>query len=142
MIQRAGHGGQCCGVTHVYNIPSSPDAMIAERKKKDSFQQSAHLASYPYLYLVTNEGFPKQTAAERMAEIVKRIECGTEDDDDDDELEHGRPQGVIEVILTDEQLGENRDWHEVLTALGFELVTETENSNSGNILNIYHKTGD
>jgi len=48
-----------------------------------------------------------------------------------------RPSGLVEATLVSYQWC---NWHDTLTELGFKVVTEVYNSNSRNIIRVYHLT--
>lgn len=122
-LRRSGHGGHCCGMTHIWNFPASPETMLDKREEESPKSLDTYLTNNPEMANVINEYFPAQTALERLDEILCRI--------DED-----RPQGIVEAVLIASQVNY---WNSVLTERGFKCVNDNMNSNSGNRLYVYHR---
>ena len=134
-IQESAHGGHNCGVTHIFNFIHStgedgPGLMLQPRFKKSAIQHSAWIASWPHLGLVVNDEYPAQSAGDRLKMMIERIEKGVPDQ------RIGRPQGVIEITLIEDQLDY---WREFIEALGFKEVSKNKNSNSSNTIYFFHR---
>lgn len=122
-LRRSPHGGHCCGITHVWNFPASPETMLDKREEKSPQSLTDYMAAYPSMANVINEFFPAQTALERLDEILYRI--------DED-----RPQGIVEAVLIAFQV---TYWDIVLAERGFKCVNDNMNSNSDHRLYVYHR---
>lgn len=120
---RSGHGGFCCGITHVWNFPSSPAVRLLARKLRTGNELKEFSANFPTYSLVIDESFPEQTAGERLDLILHRIDTA-------------RTNGIVEAALISAQ---THWWHAALKKRGFKLVNENLNSNSGNQVYVYHR---
>jgi len=106
------HGGECCGVKHIYGMGSGPAASTY-------FANTTNLTSLQALILA-------------MANWDEEV-IGEVDEEEDDLLNNGR---VKEVILTDNQM--TNGWPEALAELGFKKVASFLNSNSDNICHVFY----
>lgn len=129
-IQESGHGGFCCGMTHIFNFPPMPTSVLNERVAKDKAERTAFIRDYPYQAQVLNDSYPQQTAAERLTQMVASIENGIPN------VRGARPLGIIDIVLTDEQCD---FWRDTIEALGFKEVGSNENSNSSNTIRVFHR---
>ena len=121
-----GHGGFCCGMTHVYNFPrQNPESLVAIRQKTDE-QWDQYRRSYVAYSRALNSNRPQETFRERLIGIVSDIATS-------------RNKGIVEVVLTQHQAPY---WEEVLDEIGFRLVTTHTNSNSRNTLYVFHLNTD
>lgn len=126
------HGGKCCGIKTIYGFNSDPyqvlspvaeqslrphDAYILQRKDVTGSDVSSNL--YPCL-----KAFPRQTGIERLDALVEWVK-------------EWRPEGVIEITLTDAW---QKKWYPLLKVRKFKQVAKFYNSNSGNIVRIFHLT--
>lgn len=140
-IRRYGHGGFCCGMTHLYHFPPNPDNIVKEREK---LSEEAYLASQKASVLAVrspNEAYPEQTAKERLIETLNRITAGTYNPTVPRSYgpSGGRPMGIVEVVLTSRDgKGYAITWKPCLEELGFTEVNTAMNSNSRNRLHIFH----
>jgi hypothetical protein len=124
------HGGNCCGVKHIYKLGTGPAFTMCARKatKMTSFGQSGGSASNDMMQSnkrgkldFFNEAAPAETYEERFERFVKFIKIK-------------RAKGIIEVVLNQNQSA----WKPILEKHGFNLVTSGKNSNTGSTITIYH----
>jgi len=124
------HGGNSCGIKHIYGLSYYPDMTIAARKprKRTSFGQKPSNGSNdmmqgnPY----GKEDFfcdkaPRETYRKRFDRFVKFIK-------------NHRSHGIIEVTLN--SIG--KAWVPILAEYGFKAVSSGKNSNTGSTITIYH----
>lgn len=121
-LLRSSHGGSCCGMTHIWNFPSSPTVVLAARTAYDEDAWTKYRAAIPGHGLVYNDAFPEQTAVKRLDEILSRITMD-------------RIHGIIEAVLIQAQLPY---WQKTLEERGFKIVNAYTNSNSYNLLSVFH----
>lgn len=121
-LLRSSHGGCCCGMTHIWNFPSSPTVVMEARTAYDADEWAKYLTATPQHSIIYNEAHPKQTAVERLDEIIERIT-------------DNRANGIIEAVLVSEQLPY---WQKTLEERGFKIVNAHLNSNSSNRLSVFH----
>jgi hypothetical protein len=130
---RGAHGGRCCGISHIHTFPRYPDDIINARPRKTAAEIKETWAVLPQTSLFANDELPEQTAEARFKRLVYLAQNG------DGVLSFGRPQGILEVVLTSKQA---ETWREVVEAEGFKEVTAARNSNSGNVIHVFHlRTG-
>ncbi len=111
-MQIVNHTGHCCGMNTIYGFPS---------------QGPSHkMAAIPLHYsgLFCGKGRPEETAAERVTAMIRAQEIQ-------------RHSGILEVVLT---AGQAEHWADFLTNdLHFKEVNRQKNSNSSNIIIVYHR---
>jgi hypothetical protein len=125
MLHLTAHGGHCCGIKHIHGFGTSPSYSEPEIKAP-----SVQTSGQPYRFdLLKNkygdklaDSIPEETKIERLDRILKYI------------TDNWR-KGIVEVVLTNGQAGV---WEESLFERGFKKVTSCRNSNSANIINVYH----
>lgn len=119
-IRRLSHGGHCCGIVHLVSFSCNPEDTLAADDMIDDT-----ITGYPNtLYKIKR---PAEKAIDRLRHHIEAID-------------QGRSSGVTEIVLTDGQLDAYK-WEPILLGeFGFVRVTRTRNSNSGNYINIYHRT--
>lgn len=116
------HGGQCCGIKHIYDLGWSPTSMLAAKRK------TRKLKSEATCYMSSKKDFhypsaPAETYLQRLDRYLAFLDTK-------------RPKGICEIILSDDQLVH---WRGILEERGFKLVNKCKNSNSGNMIHIYHR---
>lgn len=126
-VRESAHAGDCCGITHIYNFPYSPEAMLYARSRLSGSGLVKRQKAYPAYFRDGNDEYPEQTALDRLKMMISNIEEGNED-------RLGRKNGIIEIILNDLQ----EEW-EVILDLDFIKVSTSYNSNSGNTISVYHR---
>jgi hypothetical protein len=149
------HGGHCCGITHIYGFPDEgPNTKCSEVKylEGEEWNQQLGLKVYPdgtggYKAMLNypsranyiNYSRPAETAGERLKAVIQTI-CTPYDWENRYKHNNGeryinRYAGIIEIVLTPRM---NMTWEKFVTELGFKKVNEHMNSNSGNVLHVYH----
>lgn len=118
------HGGKCCGVKTIHgfydNLPSDFEPELLEDKSgrsKDTVGIDVHTNDrvfFPYA--------PEETVSSRLDRYI-------------DFLKEHRPSGLVEVYLAESQRG---TWEKELLNRGFHSVVSFKNSNSGNVVILYH----
>lgn len=122
------HGGKCCGIKTIHSLGTDPNYVfmavdVFERAKN----AGAALAFSPGAHKCPAEE-PAETATQKLDRYLGY----------NDRL---YPSGVVEVVLADSRhnIFNQKDWIPVLLARGFVPVTENPNSNSLNVITIYHR---
>ena len=115
------HGGKCCGIKHIQGLGFDPSYMLMRKRS------SRLLKSEASCYMNSTRPFfcdaaPAETYEQRLDRILTFIKAK-------------RPKGVIEIVLSGEQL---LPWRSKIEERGFNLVTKARNSNSGSYIYIYH----
>lgn len=131
-MQVAYHGGLCCAIKIIWGFAGDPDA-------KERECAAPGWASDPDLYNINMNKdrrgsyvqsefnpcpleLPAQKSYERLDALVKWIK-------------EWRPQGVIEITLTDYYQAR---WYPLLKERKFKEVSKFINSNTGNTVRIFH----
>lgn len=115
------HGGKCCGIKHIQGLGYNPNTMLRAKRRGKQLKNEGSCymnSTRPFFY----KSAPAETYLKRLERIIAFIHAN-------------RPQGVIEVVLSDFQLVA---WRPEIEALGFKLVNKCKNSNSGQTIHIYH----
>lgn len=158
------HGGHCCGMSHLYMFPRSPSFRCDMRKKQSDEEFFRYLKKNPHLLNAVNDEYPAQTAEERVRAVIEGSTYGIGGiyreeprqcpipgcsvahppgrvlDPPNQFIRAARPNRIFEIVLVN-QAAEN--WKPVLLAMGFKIVNEAPNSNSGNMMIVFHlNTGD
>jgi hypothetical protein len=124
------HGGDCCGVKHIYGLGYYPNVMISARKGSvmTSYGQGWSDGTNDMMHRnrkgkcdFFNLAAPKETYAERFNRFVQFIK-------------DNRLHGIIEVILNPTM----KAWIPIIEDLGFKAVTLGKNSNTNLTITIYH----
>lgn len=127
LMSLKGHGGQCCGIRHIYNLGASPkEACINNKNVKEAIDW----CNSKYYYEVSEEFVSFST-------FVKTTECKTNGELFNtmlDQVFEEQESGCIEVVVSEEQ----EPWFKFLEKAGFKRVSEFGNSNSGNYCYVYH----
>lgn len=149
-VRHAVHGGHCCGVSHIYNLPDNPDVRLRPRTEKPKAEYENFCRQNPTHSHDANDTLPEQTAGERIVDIISQIKGGMGFDQSEWGLapsgrrasmfggyhvDTGRTVGIVEVILSDGQL---LQWKGFIEGLGFRVVNTSRNSNSGRVISIFH----
>lgn len=121
------HGGRCCGIRQIFGFGQHPETLLYTRNVTDI----ANINLYDLPFAVS-EKFPEKEPAETALQKLDRYIAYN------DKL---YPSGVLEAVLAESQYHwlDQKVWMPLLEARGFELVTSNRNSNSGNIIHIYHR---
>jgi len=116
------HGGKCCGIKHIEGFNATPDSLVCAEEEghfRDNDSMGWDVTTeYPFF----TAGAPEETGRERLDRYLNYL------------LEH-RPGGIVEVVLVHYQ---KEMWHDLLTEKGFKIVSQTLNSNSSNVIYVYH----
>lgn len=115
------HGGACCGIKHIWHLPSSPSHELSRKGKHKAGPNEA--AQY---YRGNASFFPIAAPQEKASDRLNRII---------DYIKSRRPGGIIEIVLASWQL---LPWREHLKSIGFVEVNKVRNSNSGHTIHVYH----
>jgi hypothetical protein len=107
------HGGECCGVTHIFDFRNTSDAEV-RRFKLDV------------------EGFLKWQYDDNQ---IDGFEIEPDPDGWEDRPSKRKFSCVLEACLTDTQM---MFWAPHLKEAGFKVVNRFLNSNSGNVVNVLH----
>lgn len=108
-MEQTYHGGECCGVTHIWSFPAKADEARLKEAIKDALE---------FLY--------------EEQEIYNPITF--EYREGPGKVARGKKAGhIIEVALTDAQMVE---WAPTLKKLGFRKPVRCLNDNSGNYINV------
>lgn len=113
------HGGQCCGIKHIYNFPAKHYVLGAESaigSVKGPYDQQ-HSPGKRYFCRAA----PKETALERLDRLLAF--CKKE-----------QPGGMVEVVLNQWQA---KEWGDILEQRGFILGPRFNNSNTFSTLQVY-----
>lgn len=121
------HGGYCCGIKIIQAFPYGPTEMVPALRETSmtNLDQSGSPTDpqKPFFH----ESAPREPAIDRVKRYI-------------DYLKRRRPKGMVEVTLFTTTSGTygQQDWFPVLEELGFKDVTQFKNSNSGNIVHVFH----
>jgi hypothetical protein len=122
------HGGMCCGVAHINGFPYKE-----EDTQCPAFNAAAARRYNESGYRVAHCDFPAESIDRRLDRLIYL-------------REKDRRSGVIECILKEPPEGASSHAYdqkavneERLLSRGFVLVKRIKNSNSGNMINIYHR---
>ena len=121
------HGGKCCGIKVIYGFYDKPDVMLESLPKikannGDQYGESVYSDTRFF-----HEEAPEETATSRLDRYIEYC------------LKR-RPSGIIEITLADSVVfNQVAVWGNILRKRGFRCVTKAFNSNSGNIVHVYHK---
>jgi hypothetical protein len=131
------HGGRCCGIKTIHGFYSGPNGKLGYKKpQKYNSDTDCYGHSVGKGYNWYRPSRPKETYLERFEEYICYIKLK-------------RPQGLIEITMTDGQLDgyqywnnnidkHNHAWAPVLEKHGFKEVTSFKNSNTGNTVHVFH----
>ena len=108
------HGGECCGIKHIYTMGSRPTVNNTFRRFDGTSLE----------------------CLKRAIESYDEERLDDEDDDDDDDEPRYNNGRVKEVVLADYQM--NNGWPEALAELGFKKVASFLNSNSDNVCHVFY----
>lgn len=134
----ANHGALCCGVKHIRNFGNSPDQLhsaLESAYKKHPVQGKVtsdcnhddkwgnEVKSVDRFYL---DEAPQETAEKRLERYLAYIA-------------KWRPSHLVEITLCESDSGFGQEkWFPVVEKLGFNMVTRFKNSNSDNMVRVYH----
>lgn len=112
------HGGKCCGIKTIFSIGYGPESVWQAIKNAERNLPDHHVGQW------FKGDAPAETAAKRLKRFVEQVR--------DD-----RPGHIIEVV-TATVCDQTDKWRPHLVALDFKEVTKAENSNSHQVVSIWH----
>lgn len=120
------HGGMCCGMNHIHDFgtfhnPVKPTTLLEARPTETASAYKERMAYYPRTGNRTLYEFPEQTAGDRFDSCILKAKR--------------RLKGIIEVVLMPTQLAA---WRLFIEARGFRIVSAAKNSNTGNVIRVFH----
>lgn len=115
------HGGACCGIKHIWNLPHFPSTELSRKGKHKAGPNEAQ-----QYYRGSASFFPIAAPQEKASDRLNRII---------DYIKSRRPGGIIEIVLASWQL---LGWREHLKSIGFVEVNKVRNSNSNSTIHVYH----
>ncbi len=130
------HIGKCCGVKTVYGFPYGDDGPNRELPSLEALEEQnnadangRHVSSTDRFF---HDEAPSETGVERLDRYIQY-------------MKERRPQNLLEVCLIDKPVsGSNywtqEAWFPILKERGFRRVSRFKNSNSGNVVNVFHLT--
>jgi len=139
-MRLAFHGGMCCGIKTIYEL-GFPNDTSPPLTKKDKDNSDVGYSAVKPTHSFFTDAAPKETNLERLDRFIAF--CKT-----------NRPAHIIEVALADHPANnykagsvscypyQTKLWGQILTDRGFKKVTESKNSNSDNVVSIWHLTYD
>lgn len=121
------HGGKCCGIKTIYELGYDPDETLGAYNgtgKADNSDRYYNTVSSAQSFFTENA--PAESRLERLDRFIEFTK-------------RRRPRHLIEITLGAGTKGDQtKTWEEPLLERGFKLVNTFKNSNSGNIVNVYH----
>ncbi len=116
------HGGKCCGMKQIFGMGHSVSEMCPAKRA------TKRLANEGDQYLSSKKDFhypaaPAETMGARLDRYLALLDAH-------------RPQGICEIILADHQL---YVWRDFIKERGFVEVNKCKNSNSGNMIHVFHR---
>ena len=122
------HGGLCCGIKVIHGLSYYPNSNLPaldaiEEDNKDAY--GLHVSSSERFF---HEAAPVETYTERLDRYI-------------DYCQRRRPKGIIEITLATDPDGNygQEVWFPLLRSRGFKRVNKCLNSNSGNLVHVFHK---
>lgn len=115
------HGGQCCGIKVICGFLNNPWDDEGARKAGGAIYLDANGGSYNVTRSFFWEEAPKEPAWARFNRYM-------------DFLSRVRPKGLVEITTT---LFQGK-WVPLIEAAGFKAVATFKNSNSNNMVTVYH----
>lgn len=115
------HGGQCCGVKHIYKF-CNPDQILPAVKARSGGVLGPCSQQHAVGKNFYKGAAPAESAEDRLDRVLKW--CQTY-----------QPGGLIEVCLTECQTSL---WHKILLKHGFTLGPNFRNSNTGSRIQVYY----
>lgn len=126
----ANHGGMCCGIKHIFQMGTSPNAV--DSRIEQSTAKRPNTRDVSYIPAESSDNFyhldaPSETKLERLKRYINF-------------LSERRPSHIVEVVISESKWEHQNQiaWMPVLEELGFKKVSRAFNSNSGNTVHIYH----
>lgn len=121
------HGGKCCGIKTIYGFERDPedelDALPAIPKNSADIMYHTVGSNIRFFHLAA----PEESRLKRLDRYL-------------DFVKKHRPSHIIEVTLaeSDDRYLNQTIWFPLLEERGFIRVNKAKNSNSGNIVHVFH----
>lgn len=122
------HGGKCCGIKTIYGFGDGKDA---PNQVVDALEAvKADDSDILYNDVRSDQRFFHEAApAEpRIARLDRYI----------DYIKMRRPRHIVEVTLAEGPFCNQKVWYDLLEQRGFIMVNKGKNSNSGNLVKVFH----
>lgn len=119
------HGGKCCGIKTIYGLGDNPHEMthsLEPHPKRNHDKNGDEVKSDLTFF---HEGAPKETGVQRLDRYI-------------DFIRRVRPQNIIEICLAVGSWVKQGAWFSVLLERGFKEATVHKNSNTGNMIHVFH----
>jgi hypothetical protein len=123
------HGGLCCGVKTIFEMgtPGTVAVPLDEYEQADDDLSGEEISSDSPFF---TGAAPSENNVERLDRYLAY-------------LKKYRPRGIVEICLATnprdpQDYWSQEYWFKPLKERGFKMVTEGPNSNSGNIIHIFH----
>lgn len=114
------HGGKCCGIKTIFSVGYDPENAIENAIENAKRYPVDHRGAYQWF----KGKAPTETSVQRLKRFVEQVRVD-------------RPGHIIEVV-TATICDQTKKWRPHLEALGFKEVTKAKNSNSLQIVSIWH----
>jgi hypothetical protein len=141
-IRCVADGGNCCGLKHIFGFGSNPDEVF---EPYETGEPGNHEYGGDHGYRDKDAfffRFPKQTARERLRDMLKHIReekvyevfqiTLVDGYGGGHKCEKDPKQKIEEKYLNNSDWFSQREWFPIIRALGFRKVNRWYNSNSGN----------
>lgn len=128
------HGGGCCGIKTIYNLPVKPmdkiwqySIDVAERVVRDDGCGSWDHRNKA----VTWNSLPTVQSETGEARLIRFLA----------ELDKYRKKGIVEIVTSSSHMGldQTERWKDTLEKYGFKAVNSCKNSNSGAEITVWHR---
>lgn len=126
-ISLHGHGGFCCGAKHIYGFSCGPKQKIDPLTRE---QHDAHQKTFRWMIFV--EGEVVETMEDRLKRYLRYLKKCVMSTHTGMNYPSGQ---LVELTLTSSQ---QKNWHQTLLDLGFEVSRSWVNSNTHNEIKMYH----
>lgn len=127
-MQLGFHIGQCCGIKTVYHMGTSPDTLLGALEEIPVSNADANGNTVSSNDRFFHEAAPRESGEDRLARYIAY-------------MKKRRPGNILEIALaTSEHYSwvNQSDWFPVLKEFGFKKVNKQQNSNSGNVVHVFH----
>lgn len=129
-LQLSNHGGMCCGIKSIWNFGNGPDSLTYPEFAREAAPAVNNNDRYfdvsPQNVSFFTDAAPAETRVERLDRFIEFVK-------------KRRPSHIIEAVLanTASEFWQ-KAWVPVLEERGFKEVTSALNSNSDNVVTVYH----
>lgn len=118
------HGGKCCGIKTIHGFDNLPSNKVSPKRKYKLKHNDRYGHNVSSAYNFYHKERPLETYEERLDAYIAW-------------LKQVRPAGMIEVTLTKFQVSYYK-WGPALERRGFKKACQFKNSNSGNVVCVFH----